>query len=60
VYDSEGVWDGALPELPADALFEDAAARLEQFVWEHWRQWLDSRWVQDKPDWWSAGPAPSA
>lgn len=58
IYDSVGVRDGWLPDLPAESDFEIAAAALMAFVHEHWRQPLPTPWVPRQDGWWSAGPAP--
>jgi hypothetical protein len=58
IYDSVGVWDGWLLDLTAAAPFDVAAEALAGFLQEHWGQSLRWPWVEQRPDWWAAGPAP--
>ena len=59
IYDSVGVWDGWLPDLEAEAPFDVAADSLAKFLQEHWHQAARWPWVEVKPNWWTAGPAPT-
>lgn len=45
---------GGLPEIPAEASFEDAAAEFTEMLRLHWGVTQPINWQELKPGWWGA------
>ncbi len=54
IYNDEGIIDGALTDVSAEAAPERAQERLLAKVEEITEQRYVARWKQDRPHWWTA------